>query len=69
MYQDNTNYHRLLDIPITSSSRLKDDYTTSRMQDVYITTNSSKMLLLLRRRYREEVFTKELPLMEMDVQP
>ena len=59
----------MLDISATSSSRMKDDYTSSRMQDIYITCYyvATVLLLLLRRRYREQVFTQELPLMEMEV--
>ena len=58
----------MLDISATSSSRMKDDYTSSRMQDIYITCYYvATVLLLLRRRYREQVFTQELPLMEMEV--
>ena len=68
MYQDNTNHGKLLHISATSSSRMKDDYTSSRMQDIYITCYYvATVLLLLRRRYREQVFTQELPLMEMEV--
>ena len=53
----------MLDISATSSSRMKDDYTSSRMQDIYITCYYvATVLLLLRRRYREQVFTEELPL-------
>ena len=66
MYQDDTNYCRLLDIT-TSSSRMQDAYTNTCLLLHCCYYVATMLLLLLRRRYREEVFTQQLPLMEMEV--